>query len=273
MVRSGVRSAVIALVCGSAVATAMGVLSRSGVVTNYRSSQEDPSQRMRYFVEPSESLIPTVRGLPESDRSRSASVVLPAFMTNDTAVPIMPPAASLAALEPTNHSGHTTQSAPLAPQAYAAAARGGNAGGYAYAYNTRLGASGNGLAVELAETPGAEPQARLGSDTPFSAPSGSGRRSGTASVSADDFAGTSAQAENELGVNPGALNSTLPVAEGGVVGPAVPVAPIASDTIQQPQASASGTSAGPGSALAVPSAGTISVIGMAGLAALRRRRA
>lgn len=274
MVRSGVRSAVIALICGSAVATAMGVLSRSGWVSNYRSAQDDPSQRMKYFLEPSESLIPTVRGLPDSDRSRSASVTLPAFMTNDTAAPAMPPAASLAALEATHRSAYSAPSASLTPQAYSAATRGGDAGGYAYAYSAPTGSNGNGLAVNLAQNAAPEQSVRLGSDTPFSAPAGSGRRSGASAVSAEDFTGTSGQAENELSANPGELNSTLPVAaEGTVTGPVAPAAPIVSDTIQQPQASASGSSAGPGSALAVPSAGTVSVIGMAGLAALRRRRA
>ena len=273
MVRSGVRSAVIALICGSAVATAMGVLSKSGWVTNYRPTQDDPSQRMKYFVEPSESLIPTVRGLPESDRSRSASVALPAFMTNDTAAPAMPPAASLAALEATHRSAYPAQSASLTPQVYSAATRGGDAGGDAYASNAQTGSAGNGLAVDLAQNPGNENSARLGSDTPFSSPAGSGRRSGTPVVFAEDFGGTSDQSESEMSVNPGEMNSTLPVtAEGAAIGPVAPVAPIVRDTIQQPQASASGPSVGPGSALAVPSTGTVSLIGVAGLAALRRRR-
>lgn len=271
MVRHGIRGAVIALVCGSAVATAMGVLSKSNV-SGGRLEQDDVSQRVRFNYEDSGivSLVPRVKTIPSSSAGTAGTVPLPVFMTNDTAQPVPFSVAAAAALEPMHGAKSPRASAATVAALNSipsAGATGGNGGGYAYAYSS--GAGQKGLSVDLATTDGAVSKPRLGSDAAFSgAPISRGGSGG--GLPSELFGATDGAAATET--NPGTTNSTVPsTAQNGVMGPASPAAPVVQDTASQ-GATLGDTSPGPSNAVAVPAPGAGLLMGLGGVALLRRKR-
>lgn len=270
MVRHGIRGAVIALVCGSAVATAMGVLSKSNA-SGGRLEQDDVSQRVRFNYENSGivSLVPRVKTIPSVSGGTAGTVLLPVFMTNDTAGSAPFSVGAAAALEPMHGAKSPKASAATVAALSSipsAGATGGNGGGYAYAYSS--GAGQKGLSVDLATTDGAVSKPRLGSDAAFSGAPIS--RGGSGGLPAELFGATDEVAATET--NPGTTNSTVPsTAQNGVMGPATPAAPVVQDTASQ-GATLGDTSPGPSNAVAVPAPGAGVLMGLGGVALLRRKR-
>lgn len=270
MVRHGIRGAVIALVCGSAVATAMGVLSKSNV-SGGRPEADDVSQRVRFNYEDSGivSLVPRVKTIPGTSTGSAGAVPLPVFMTNDTARPVAFSAGAAAALEPMHGAKSPKASAATVAALNSipsAGATGGNGGGYAYAYSS--GAGQQGLSVDLATTDGAVSKPRLGSDAAISGAPIS--RGGSGGLPAELFGATDGAGSTET--NPGTTNSTVPsTAQNGVMGPATPASPVVQDTVSQ-GATLGDTSPGPSNAAAVPAPGAGVLMGLGGVALLRRKR-
>lgn len=271
MVRHGIRGAVIALVCGSAVATAMGVLSKSNV-SGGRVGQDDVSQRVRFNYEDSGivSLVPRVKTIPSASAGSAGVVPLPVFMTNDTARPVAFSAGAAAALEPMHGAKSPKASAATVAALNSipsAGATGGNGGGFAYAYNS--GAGQNGLSVDLATTDGAVSKPRLGSDAAFSgAPISRGGSGG--GLPTELFGASEGATSTET--NPGTTNSTVPsTAQNGVMGPNSINSPVVQDSVSQ-GASLGDTSPGPSNAASVPAPGAGVLMGLGGVALLRRKR-
>jgi MYXO-CTERM domain-containing protein len=274
MVRYGIRGAVIALVCGSAVATAMGVLMKSNVSGGYRSNSDDVSQRLRYEYGQTASLVPRVATIPGATQATTGVVPLPAFMTGDTSRPVAASPAALAALEATHPSAKAPKASTLETSPLSAAARGGSAGGSAYGYSSKL-AKQTGLDADLAEYATESRRPRLGSDAPFS--SAAAPRGGSASgVSVADLTGTSGDTTTDPETNPGEVNSTLPNTAQSNAGANSPATPIVRDQVGQQVASASGngdfTPPSNAAATPVPAPGAATLLGLGGVALLRRRR-
>ncbi|MFM9957940.1 MAG: hypothetical protein ACKVZJ_07675 [Phycisphaerales bacterium] len=275
MVRHGIRGAVIALACGSAVATAMGVLSRGNDVGTSHTRKDDISQRVRYQIESDgTALIPVVRGLPSSHLGQGiVSIGVPEFMTRDTAKSFGAGEGALAAAQTIHHFAGAPMRAGVALpiDAYSAAVRGGETGGFAYAYSNKVDASQNDLAVDLAQAQGVPASKTYGSDAPFSGNAAPRGGSDLADVF-QPFAGP--DVVSELPQNtPGETNSTAnpAVATGPVGGPTTNSIPngVALDgqsiwADPAPNSAAAST--------AVPAPGAAGVLALAGLVGLRRRR-
>jgi MYXO-CTERM domain-containing protein len=274
MVRHGIRGAVIALVCGSAVATAMGVLMKSNASGGYRSNSADVSQRLRYEYGQTASLVPRVATIPGETQGISGAVPLPAFMTGDTSRPVGASPAALAALDATHATAKAPKATSLETSPLAAAARGGSAGGYAYGYSSKL-AKQTSLDADLAEYATEARRPRLGSDAPFSA-SNAPRGATSSGVSVADLTGTTGDTTTNPETNPGEVNSTLPSTAQSNAGANSPATPIVRDQVNQQVASASGngdfTPPSNAAATPVPAPGAATILGLGGVALLRRRR-
>lgn len=275
MVSRGIRGAVIALVCGSAVATAMGVLSRNAPI-GWDAFRKDVSQRVRYQIDSAGSAYfpPAVRTAREYQGSAAGVIGLPEFMTSDTARPTGGSAGAIAAARNIHlfEAGTQRSHAPLVQNDFSAAVRGGSGGGFAYAFTSKFDAEGGDLSVDLARPQGALIGKTYGSDTPFSgnpAPRGG-----------SDFADALRPFSGPD--NPAELPQTLPgetnapaATNNALVGPATGAGsqvipngvPVNGGAIWD-----DGAPAPSNASTAVPAPGAAGLLGLAGLAVLRRRR-
>ncbi len=272
MVRHGIRGAVIALVCGSAVATAMGVLSKSAASSG-GFAKDEASQRVRFDYENSGtvSLRPSVKTIPSSGVGSSGFVPLPAFMTADASRPVGAPSAALAAAESMG-GAKVAKASPATLAALNASSPGPTSSnrGASYGYNASSGQ--NGLAIDLATTSGEVTRARLGSNAEFARSPIS--RGGSGGVPKELFGASDEAPATDS--NPGEVNSTVPTTAqntGGVFGPAAPVSQVPQSVVQGTSTAGGDTSPGPSSnAAAVPAPGAGALLGLAGAALLRRKR-
>ncbi len=273
MVRHGIRGAVIALVCGSAVATAMGVLSRSAPV-GWNGQRGESTQRVRYQIEGAAS-VPAHIVRPMGPRSHVsvADVVLPEFMTRDTSAPAGASPGALAAARSVHDFGAAfdAKTGPLASPAFSAAVRGGAGGGFSYAYTNRFDRfSPDGLSVNLAQSQPEAARRTLGSNTAFSANAGRGAQ---AAAQLAPFSGPD-DPEQLPEATPGVTNSTTnPALASGPMGPQGVGAPSLPSQQTNPTSGSEAGSTGPSVASsAVPAPGAAVLMGLASVAGLRRRR-
>lgn len=273
MVRHGIRGAVIALVCGSAVATAMGVLSRSAPV-GWNGQRGESTQRVRYQIDAgNHGSTHNVRTVGERAPMVFVSAPLPEFMTRDTGAPAGASAGALAAASSIHNSGNAlnAKTGPLAAPEFSAAVRGGAGGGFAYAYTNRFDRlTSEGLEVDLAQSQPDASRRSLGSETAFSANAGRGSQ---AAAGLAPFSGPD-NPEQLPQTTPGTTNSTTnPAVASGPMGPEGLGAPVLPSQQTNPTSGSEIGSPGPSTASsAVPTPGTAALMGLASIAALRRRR-
>lgn len=163
MVRRSLAGAVLALVGGSAVATALGVIHLATDPTPLRSAQVTPSQRVSYEAR----FTPVVRahlgGPAPVSPLAIGNIQLPEFMTRDVlAKPTIRFASALTTMVTGDDATlveNQAQAAKFGENSLAAATIGGPAGGYAYAYSGAQKQPQSTLSVDL-NTSGVEANAR-----------------------------------------------------------------------------------------------------------------
>lgn len=267
MVHRGIRGASIALVCGCAVATAMGVLHVKSGGPSSRLAGREPSQRVNYEIRYTPALAAAVRAFERATAGSSYYAELPEFMTPPAAAPNYGISAAVATSVGTMSTLPPRQTAAESPfnqvgSAFAAAV-GGTSGGFAYAYSRP--ASGGTLAADLGQnTP--ETSSRSYTTSGEISPPASSLRSGAGALASAFPFGSGGGTLPESSI--GDLNTTVPAQ----TNPASPVTPRTppGTVAQQPH---SDWTPGPSNTATVPAPGTAAVFGMVGLLAARRRKA
>ncbi|MBN8644070.1 MAG: hypothetical protein J0L61_02385 [Planctomycetes bacterium] len=269
MVRHGIRGAVIALVGGTAVATAMGVLSQSRSGGSNLSSVNAPSQRVSYKIDYSPAVLPSVRHGEQGQGAIGNMPSLPDFMTRDVASSRPVPAgARLAADTALQAPAPTTESAPFVAN-FAAGARSGGTNGPVIGFNGRR-IDQSTLDADLAQSAPQAQRSTLGSQAGFS-------RSPSTNAGFDTgdlfpFSGPDVQdvAQNAQ-TNPGETNSTVNPGTGPAANPALPPSVA---TAGQGGSSVTGNDGSPAqnTSSSVPTPGAAALLALGGLAAGRRKR-
>lgn len=268
MVRHGIRGAVIALVGGTAVATAMGVLSQSRSGGSLAASVSTPSQRVSYKIDYSPAVVPQVRAAQAAPQGTGVLPTLPDFMTRDVSM-ARPVAVGARLAAETSMQTLTLPSNAMQPLAtnFAAGASSGQSGGFAVGYNGRVSEQST-LDADLAQSAPASQSMRLGSQAGFSrSPSTNGgfKPSDLLAFSGPDVQDLADASQS----SPAQTNSTA----SGSVGPKADAkAPPLVSNAAQNAGSASGTPGSAASSSPVPTPGVAGIIGAAGVRLARRRR-